>query len=147
MDKGLVTRLAIFAIIGLIIIWILTTIFKRVGIIKSDEQKEVEKLASGVDKIQEFNPLLNQTKTFKKLSDVETKQAMIRIAQALGGLGTDESSLFGVFKTLDNKLQISQIAELWYKIYGTDLLEEIKTELREKELAQLNLIIKNLKDR
>lgn len=145
MDKTLIQRLVIFGLIALIIIWVLTTIFKRIGIIKSDEQKEIERLAAGIDKIQEFNPMTNQTKTFKRLSDVEVLQAVNRIVKALQGWGTNESALFSVFKTLDNKMQISQISEKWFKNFGTDMLTEIKNELRESELATLNKIISNLK--
>lgn len=146
-DKTLQTKLIIFGIATIVIIYILKVIFKRVGLIKSDETLKKEAKVIELANSDYFNPNYHEGKNFKKLSDTEIKQAVLRLRRAMRGIGTGESQIYAVFKTLDSKLQISQLSKGFYNEYKKDLLTEIQDELREKEQAILMDIITELPNR
>ena len=143
----LITKLLLIGGAVIILLYIVNNIMKRVGLIKSDATIAKEKKVAEFANSDYFNPNFQEGKTFKKLSDNEIKQVVIRLRKAMRFAGTDESEIYAIFKLLSNKLQISQLSKGYYIEYKADLLTELQNELRESEQAVLMDIINELPNR
>lgn len=63
------------------------------------------------------------------------------IYDSKGYFNDDEDKLFGVFKSLKTKSQVSYLAEFFYKKYSKDLVAYLQTFLNDDEMARLKKII------
>ena len=61
------------------------------------------------------------------------------------GLGTDEPQAYGTIRQIGSKAGISQVAEKYYNTRHRDLLEDLRSELKPKELYRVNQIISTFK--
>ncbi len=57
------------------------------------------------------------------------------------GWGTDEAQIYGVVRNIGSKAGISQVSEAYWNAWQSDLLGDLKSDLDESELAQVNQII------
>lgn len=63
------------------------------------------------------------------------------IYDSKGYFNDDEDKLYGVFKSLKTKSQVSYLAEFFYKKYSKDLVAYLQTFLNDDEMARLKKII------
>ena len=138
------TQLIVVLFVIVLVSFVLYKIFAKLGLIKTsaDREKEVN-----VEKIREsgyFSPMYYKTKAFKPMSETELKIIAKDLRKATKGFGTDEELIYSSFKRLLNKVNISQLAEVYYKQYQKDLRAEILDDLREKEMSILQKVIDSL---
>lgn len=131
---------------GIIILLVLDKILKAFGIKKS--KKELDREESVVDLTTEkaFDPYYHKGKTFKPLGMNQSIIYADLLRKAVRGWGTDEDQIYSVFGQLDNKTQISEIADQYKLKYDRDLLGDILGDLTAKEKEKLWSIIKTLKN-
>lgn len=144
---ALFIKISIAVIILVVVLYVIRTIMKRIGLIKSDATLKAEAKAEALQSSDYFNTNFYKEKTFKHLSDNEAQKYAQELRRAMRMWGTNESRILGVFQKLDCKPQISQIAEKYYQLYSVDLLNELLSELRDSEKAQLWSIIDKMPNR
>lgn len=144
MDKK--NLIPLIYVIGLItVIIFLTTIFKRVGIFKSKKTKDEEKKVQKLELSKLFDPLYSKGKAFKKVPKTQLQIYAKDIRKSVTKwTGTDEEIIYSSFAKLYNKLNISELAAVYYEEYEKDLRADIFDDLNDKEKAKLQTIIDNL---
>lgn len=141
-------------IVVLIVVFLL---LKRLGLIKSKTQRkstqeiqqekaETKIIESTINKSDLFNPtkFVNVSKD-RLLSDKDAKEKATKIRKSFGFFNDDEPIIYGVFRSLTDKIQVSQLA-FWYAEItdGADLAQELNNFLNKKELKQIYDIIQEL---
>ncbi len=58
--------------------------------------------------------------------------------------GDDEDRIYGVFRSLDDKVQVSQVAQAYYRKYHVNLIDKLEDKLTEEEINIILEIVKNL---
>lgn len=94
-----------------------------------------------------FDPLIwkNATSGDELISFGQADEKGRILKKALHGwFGDDEAMVYGVFRSLTNPYQISQIAAAYNRQTGGDLLAKILDDFDKGELAELNQIIKSI---
>jgi hypothetical protein len=134
----------IYIVVALIAMFFITKILKRFGILKSESKIAKEKAIKELDAMEYFNPMYSKDKTFKPMSPSELKGMAKVLKKAMRGFGTNEEELYTVFKNLYNKVNISQLSEVYYERYKKNLESKIKNELNKKEKVKLVTIIRSL---
>jgi hypothetical protein len=121
---------------------------KAIGVIKSSEEKEQEKLAStyATSTGSPFNPQFYKTVPNAVLLQKESaKQLASLIYNAMGYFDDDEDQVYAVFRQLKAKTQVSWVAEIFYQTYGKDLYSFLSSRLSEDEMTVINQIVSGLK--
>jgi hypothetical protein len=137
----------ILGLIGLIIVYfVITSIFKKLGIIKSKEVIAAETSVQEFRELEYFNPAYSKGKNFRPLSPNEVKTFSDRLFKAVRNFGTNEEEIFSVFKQIHNKCQVSQIAEQYFIDRKQDLRARLLEELGKKEMLVLTNILAKLPD-
>lgn len=144
MNKKLII---LYIIIALVLLFVLTKVLKRFGILKSDEKILQEKQANEIRTLDYFNPSYYLGKSFKQLSTNEAEKFARDLKKGVRSFGTNEEEIYSTFKKLPNRISISQVAEAYYRIYNEDLQSRLLNEMRDKEKAILFNIIKALPER
>ncbi len=82
---------------------------------------------------------------------VLNKEVAIQLAQRIGAAwgawyqgGDDEAKVFGVFRKLKDKVQVSQVAKAYEAIYRENLIEKLQGKFGEAEIKTLLKIINPL---
>jgi len=65
-------------------------------------------------------------------SDAKDKAEQINGAIHLGGAYTNDDTIIGVIKTLKNKAQVSQVADLFQKLTGADMVSSWSNGMTDK---------------
>lgn len=153
--------------IGLAIILVVYLIARRLGLAKSAADRKNAKNIGKVSAEIETRILTNNNRfqtsdffrpeTYKSsskknlLSDKEVQDYAERLDEALGWsifpprAGDDEDSIYAVFQDLENKMQISQLAEKML-YYDVDLRNRLMSALDEDEIDSLMIIINSKPD-
>lgn len=153
MGKQLIGGLLMLVIV-LVVIYIL---LKQLGLVKSaairkiDEQvkKDANELARSdyfdVNFANSVGAPQSSLISAKKVEEIGTKinKALPYYHIVFGFLSfyTDEEAIFAAFRELPYKVNISQISRWFSDEKGKDLLSELQSNLNEKELSQLWVII------
>jgi len=58
--------------------------------------------------------------------------------------GDDEQQLYGIFRKLKDKAQISQLAASYQELFGVNLIDKLSSRLNQKELSTLLSIVNKL---
>ena len=102
---------------------IVQPIFEKLGISKGSETLKVDKIETMEAEKNPFSP--RYYKQFKKallLKSASVDAMAKKVYDALGNFtGDDEDTIYGVFRSLKAKTQVSQLAEVFYNKYGKDL--------------------------
>lgn len=117
-------------------------LFKKFGIIKGEEEKNVENFKADVA----FDPKFWQQTKLPSLGlkkDYAIKLA-VRIKDAFGVTGDDEAAIYAVFKALKTKFAVSQVAYYYNAAYKQDLFNELKDRLSAEEMNTVIDIVKKL---
>lgn len=152
-------KIGIPVILGLILLYIL---LKKFNIIKpkvlreakakkTEEKAEKKIIKSIIEESGYFDVNLHKSYPDYKLlpakdaiQKAKDLRAGIRPLLILtGGLGTNEAKIYGVFRSLTNKIQVSQIANEYLKKYNRDLLADLQSDLTKAELQTVFSIIKS----
>ena len=103
--------------------FIVKPILEKVGITKGSETLRADEIESMESAKNPFSP--RYYKQFKKatlLNNASAKSLSKKIYDSLGNLtGDDETAIYGVFRSLKSKTQVSYLAETFQGLYGKDL--------------------------
>lgn len=147
----------LYGILAIAVIFVLYFVLKRFGIIKSfqehktDKQKSIAERASEISVAKEkavskdVKNIVSKTTYFKPtyyknsgsmnlISQLEAKQAAENIHDAWGIMNDDEEQIYGVFRSLTSKEQVSQVAEAYNKAFNKDLAGDLMSRLSKAEL-------------
>ena len=80
----------------------------------------------------------------KYMKSVQAQAKAIALYKAKGVFNDDENSVYTILKTLQDKAQLSQLAQVFLQKYKTDLITYLKDFLNEKELSRIASLVKDL---
>lgn len=143
------------SILGIIVF---VLILKKIGLIKikskqareaskiKDAQRQQRKVVTTtVLKSDLFKPTYWKSQSKSSLLPEDTaKNLAKKIKKAWGFLNDDEDGIYGVFRSLTNKAQVSQLAFFYLSEYGDDLASVLVDRLNKKELNNVYNIIDNI---
>jgi len=78
------------------------------------------------------------------LKEAVAKEYALQLRFATYGPGTDEEKIYGVFRNLKYKSQVSFLAYWFYQQYKTDLYQVLRDDLNDSELATVLQITQKL---
>lgn len=140
-NEGLIAKVAIA---GLAYIGIVHPLLKAVGLFKSKEEKAQEQLAqqNATSTASPFNPNYYKGKPGAALL---TRAAATSLADSLySGLGffnDKEATIYGVFRQLKAKTQVSFLADVFFQKYQRDLYGYLSGSLDDAEMLTVNQIV------
>ena len=121
-------------------------VLNKFGLLPNADSAKQAANAQELDALAYFKPGYTK-KLMKQNGWSKAKQTLLPTAGAVAlakqvknskGLFNDnELALFSVFKTIRNKVQVSQLAQTFQQLYATDLVEYLRTFLNEAELARV----------
>jgi hypothetical protein len=141
MDKN---KIIFYIILGLVILFALDQILKAIGLKKDKADKDATKAAANLRTSEYFDPMFYRGKAFSSLGKSVSNQYAKEIKSALGLFNDNEEAIYTIFGKLKCKMNISEIAESYYELYGKQMLPSILANLSEKEMYILNDIINKL---
>lgn len=127
-------------------------ILRKIGAMKTDEEKALEKVNDLVEK-QPFwsrSYYLSVNNGVKPLTETQATYYADELYDGMKGAkwwnvgtgwGTDEEKLFGVFRNVGSKAGVSQISEKYWNTRQADLLAELQGELSTDEMGKISQII------
>ncbi len=145
-----------YALISIVVVIIVISLLRRTGILQSrlkrqlKKEKQIKKsavknIAQTVNESKLYEP--NYYKDFSPgrwLSDSDAEAMTKTLRKAMRFMGTNESEIFGVFRSLTDKIQVSQLADKYADIYQRDLASDLSGELNKNELYDLNQIVQSI---
>jgi len=111
---------------GLVLLYVAgNKIFQKLGIVKDQEDMAAEAANAQVESENYFDPLYHKEKLrvygeIKTLSDKGVYYAK-KLYDAKGVFNDDEDTVYGVFRALNYKTQVSVVADAFFKLYNKDL--------------------------
>jgi hypothetical protein len=134
-------------IIGATYFLVVRPILVKVGIQKTAEDRKREDQIKdySTSTASPFNP--NYWKTVSKaliLTSASSDALAKTIYDAIGFFYDDENAVYGVFRQLKAKTQVSYLADVFFKKYNYDLYQYLARNLNANELAIVNGIVSNL---
>ena len=144
------TSLIIIAIAIILVLVFMNKILSVLGIRKSKTKLEKQEAEKILQVAEYFNPSYYKTKPHKPLGPSTAKAYAEQLHDSWKFFrrtwGANEDKILGVFAKLDNKTQISEVAEQYYLMRKDDLRARVMRELNAKEQVQLLNIIKSMPD-
>ena len=134
--------------VGLIIIYAVYKMFKKIGQSLNLVADEKDEAAASLveDKGNIFSPNYWKGKKGAKILTTNVARDMSkRIYNAAGTFNDNEEAVYGVFRQLTYKTQLSWLSYMFYKQYGEDLLQYITNFMNADELATVKQITSKLK--
>jgi hypothetical protein len=146
MDEKTLKILQVIA--ALIVVYLIYKLIKSVGQklnIVDDENDETAAVLTA-DKGNIFSPNYWKKKKSPKLLTTDSARDMAKRLYNSSGLFNDnEEAVYGVFRQLTYRTQVSWLSYIFYKTYGEDLLQHLKSFMNSDELATLKQITDKLK--
>lgn len=116
-------------------------IFQKVGLTKTEEDKTNEALSTKAEIENYFDPAYYDERHKKYTLIVLTPDSYTNLARTIynakGFLNDDESAVYGAFRQIGAKVQVSQLARTFYNFYKKDLVGYLKSFLNSDEYAQI----------
>ena len=146
----------IYILVAVIILIVVFQIMRRTGLIKSKEQRKRSKesqelktekkfIAQTLNSSDLFKPITFQSVSKTRLLPEETaRQKAKDIKRAFGFLNDDEEQIYGVFRSLTDKIQVSQISFYYLAKYNSDMVGDLIDSLNKKELLTVWNIVQNI---
>jgi len=133
-------QMFLYGLITIVVIIVLITVMRRVGLIKSGAEKKADKQEAkdmtALKTSQYFDP--NNYKTgwnMTKLLPTDTAKLLAQeIEKSWGFLNDDEDRIYSAFRKINYKVNVSQIAEQYALLYKSDLLGVLLDKLHEDEI-------------
>ena len=117
---------------------------QKVGVVDDAEDAKAETLLEknfwSPRYVEQFG---KQKVTF--LKSESAKQFAKQLWDAGGTFNDDEQAMYGVFRQLKTKVQVSQLAKVFFNMYGQDLAQYLANHLNNDELAIIYGITNKLK--
>lgn len=123
---------------------VLDPLLESLNLKESSEDRESKK-SEDKAALSVFNP--NYYKANLPCTIITTSSADLlskRIYDAMGFFNDDEAAVFGVFRQLKSKCQVSFLSERFYLIYKKDLLSYLKTYFNQSEMNTVFEIVNRL---
>jgi hypothetical protein len=144
-EKFFTSPIAVYAIGGLILFFIL----KRIGLVpeqKSADEKRAEKeLRKVVAEIKDSKVIWTtdfwEQYPAKAYTAQQAKNLAAHIRDSFGFFNDDEARIFGVFRQLKYQTNVSQISYAYSLLYGRDLHSDLRDYLSTKEMEEVYQII------
>jgi len=155
-----------FVLIGAGYFLILRPIFLKLGVEKTEKEKETKETIEKVDALKPSqNPFTGRTflanipaKTKYVLLTPKSAQGLAKkLREAFTIFGDNETQAIGIFRQLKNQAQVAQLTDVFFKTYTLDLFSFLKngtpyggflttafSGLNDKELVQIINIINKL---
>lgn len=83
----------------------------------------------------------NQGRPVRKLNAQQMNRYATQLFEAIDGWGTTETAIFEVFRSVESKYQLSQIAKYYGQKYSASLKTDLEEDLGEKEMQEISNII------
>ncbi|MCB9448695.1 MAG: hypothetical protein H6585_10160 [Flavobacteriales bacterium] len=80
-------------------------------------------------------------KSIIRLTDDAAKANAKKIYDAWGWWDDDEDQVYGVFRSLKDKVQVSQVAYWYYKAHEINLIDDIRSRMSQSEVAKVMEIV------
>jgi hypothetical protein len=142
MDKQ---KLIIIVVILIVVLLFIDQILKAIGLKKSGADRAEENAISDLRTLPQFDPLYSKGKAFKPIGLNQSNVYAEQLRKSIRGIGTDEEIIYSTFGKLNNKMNISEVAESFYLKYKTDLRAALLSDLKDSEKVKLmQIILKNL---
>ena len=114
-----------------------TAIGKKLGIVKDEA---AESLITSLSKVPELDKLyltkLGDTKVYKYPSDRSPKEIATAIYNSKGFFKDDKDAFWAAVKRISYRTQLTQVSDLFYRMYQKDLASYISTLLKQEELQR-----------
>jgi hypothetical protein len=144
--QKIMSVVSILAVI--VVIFVVYKIMTGLGLIKTGAKKKAEaEQKLSIEELRTtdyFNPEYYKDKFFKKIGVNLASDLAHELRKATRGIGTNEEMIYSAFSKLDNKVNISEVAEQYQLHYKTDLRAKLLDELSDKEKVILNELINKL---
>lgn len=137
-------KIALTIVVIFIVLFLVFKIAGKIGLIETKKDKEKKRAVETLTLLEYFNPAYFKNKSFKPLGSVISDALAVDIRKSIKGFGTNEDLLFSTFSKLKNKINISEVAEAYYKKYQSDLKADILKDLNDTEKEKLMFIINSL---
>ena len=141
-----------FIVIGLIILFLVFLAFRKLGLIgktSHDKLNDNEALTPVTDSSQPSKLMSDSSVTSKIKTIYENLHVAFVVpffSKLLKYHGESDDKVISVFKTLQNKVQSGQLADMFQKTYGTDLASFLNTYMTSDDVATINSILSKLPD-
>jgi len=141
-DNPLVIKVIMWVVI-IIMIYLLVArpIMRRLGIIKTAEDKKRDKQAAefGTTTDSPFSPRYWKTvKEAKILTKASAEKLADEINDAIGFFSDDENKVYGVLRSLNWKTQLSYLADIFFQRHKMDLYQLLNRNLGDSEMDIIN---------
>ena len=143
---------------GLIVLFLIYKLFRKMGLIKSDAELKEQNQAHDILTSAYFSPLYyqEQIKFVKKKGNSVTTRKMFpnvvhftdyakRIWDSKGFFKDNESQAIGVMKSMISKSEVSLFADYFQKQYKRDLVNFMQTYMNDQQLSIIYSATINLK--
>lgn len=127
---------------GLLLVYIAgNKIFEKIGLTKTPEDKANESLLAKMETENYFDPAYYDERHKKYTLTVLTPESYNNLARniynAKGYFNDDEDAVYGAFRAMGAKVQVSQLARTFYNTYKKDLQQFLKSFLSGDEFANI----------
>ena len=136
--------------LAILAVFIVYKILTGTGLIITTDAKIENAKGEKINSIDFFNPMKNQGAIFKRMGENQAKAKAVQIYKASNifqwGVPTTISipDILSIIGSLENKYQLSELAEQYYKLYDQDLRADVTYHMNDSQKAQLFDIIDNL---
>jgi hypothetical protein len=134
--------------ITLTYLFVIRPIFQKVGLIKTQDEKNQEKQEQDYSSsaTSPFNPNYYKSVSGAQLVTKANAQAIAQtLYDAHGLFNDDEQAVYGALRQLSYKTQLSWVADVFYQQYQQDLYQYLRNFLDDSEMSIVNSIAANLK--
>lgn len=147
------TELFIYGLIAVVVLVLLFSLMKKLGLIKTKAQREAtqakqetriekQQIKDLLSDLDWFKPTVWQTVPAQRLyTSAYARSLADKIKNAFGLLNDKETEIYGVFRSLKDRANVSQIAFAYLAKYNKDLLGELSDRLNKSELQVIYNII------
>lgn len=120
-------------------------LFQKLGLLKTKEDRETEKNIESAEKVPDSANFFSPTAKIPKGSLLLTAAGAAALAKKLmkarGFFNDDEEAIYGIFRSLKTRSQITSLAFAFQKLYGKDLYFWLKAIMSAGELAVVVKIV------
>ena len=134
-------------VVGILIIYMVYKFFMSIGqkLNIVDDEKDIAATSLVEDKGNMFSPNYWKKKNTNLLTTTSARALAKQLYDASGIFNDNEEAVYGVFRQLSYKTQVSWLSYIFYKQYGEDMLQYLKSFMSNDELSTLKQITDKLK--
>lgn len=134
--------------IGALYFLVIKPVLQKVGVVETKESREEDqRITTNATMLNNpFSPRYYQERGAGAvlLTRASAEGMAAQIYNAIGNFYDDENAIYGVFRQLKYKTQVSFLSDVFYKKYGVDMYNLLQRNLSQSELATINAIVNAL---